>query len=66
MFRKKLASRLDETPTYEFGFSGHGLGRQKKYQKREVFQCFFLPVEFHVIIWLPRWLEKTENANFTK
>ena len=42
IFWKKLASRLDETPTSELGFSGHGPGRQKKVLKTQGFSMFFL------------------------
>ena len=42
MFLKKLASRADETPTFELGFSVHELGGQKKVSKTQGFSMFFL------------------------
>ena len=41
MFWKKLASRLDETPSYELSFAGHELGCQKKTSKTQGFSMFF-------------------------
>ena len=66
MFWKKLASRADETPTFELSFSGHELVGQKNiYQKHKVFQMFFLPVKIHVTIWVPRRPEKSRNLKFS-
>ena len=42
MFWKKLAFRLDETPTSELGFPGHELGRQKNTSKTQGFSMIFL------------------------
>ena len=42
MFWNKLASRADETPTYELGFAGHKLGCQKKSSKTQGFSMIFL------------------------
>ena len=42
MFWKKLASRADETPTYELGFAGHELDDQKqRLETRGVLMFFF-------------------------
>ena len=42
MFWKKLASRADETPSYELSFAGHELGCQKQSSKTQgFFNVFF-------------------------
>ena len=38
---KKIVSRADKTPTFDQGLSGHNLGTQKRYQKRNVFFLIF-------------------------
>ena len=42
MFWKKLAFRLDETPTSELGFACHKLSRRKKVSKTRCFSTLFL------------------------
>ena len=66
MFWKKLAFRLDETPTSELGFSGHELGRPKKISKTQGFSMIFWPAEIHVIIWAPGCPKKNKSVNFSK
>ena len=41
MFSEKLASRADETPTFELSFSGLKLAGQKKVSKTQGFSMFF-------------------------
>ena len=41
MFWKKLASRADETTTFELSFSGLKLAGQKKVSKTQGFSMFF-------------------------
>ncbi len=65
MFWKKLASRADETPSYELSFAGHELGCLKKVQKLKVFSMFFWLLEIDVIIQGPEWPFKLKNINFS-
>ena len=65
MFWKKLASRADETPSYELSFAGHELGCQKKSSKTQGFFNVFWLLEIDVVIQGPEWPFKLKNINFS-